>query len=136
MINQPDYKKVIATLRDAWVKVAPQIKVTKEGGIRIMEWTTPHEFTDSLLIFKINCDHGFTPVQFTSDSVFKSNSKFPGKVESDTAVTAKWEKVDDVWVPVHHRLTGGRLGLGTEVNDLQGVGVHRLLHSFPRPPRP
>jgi hypothetical protein len=95
-----DYQKALNRRLEAWRVSA---KVEHKGALRTVTFTKPYEWQDVRLILTIDTEHGFTPVFYRGDTLYKPHSKFPGKIEVYYEVTAKWEQVNGVWVPNHHR---------------------------------
>ena len=55
-----------------------------------------------LISITVDSDHGFTPVRYKGESVYKNPAK--GKNKDYFEVTAKWDLKDGVWVPVRHEV--------------------------------
>jgi hypothetical protein len=108
-----DYQRTLDRGLELWRDGS---KVTQREAFRIITFTKPLEWQDNRLSLTIDTRHGFTPVSYRGDSVYKPNSNFPGKVEVYYEVTAKWKLMSGVWVPVLHRETLGDGSIAREYN--------------------
>ena len=103
--DETDYQKAINDRLKYWREVP--IKVEHKGALWTVTATKSYEWQDIRLSITVDTEHGFTPVLYRNDTLYKPNSKFPGKTEVYYETTAKWEQLDEAWVPVHHRHVKG-----------------------------
>lgn len=82
-------------------------RISRKGALWTCTFTKQHEFQEGRLSIIVDTEHGFSPVRYFGDNTLKPNSKYPGKVVVDYEATAKWEQIDGVWVPTHHRYVNG-----------------------------
>lgn len=111
MFNEPDYRKELSNRLKGWLPIST---VTTAGALRTIFCASANEFQDTPVQLTINCENGFTPIRNWAEIRFKANSAKPGRVELNYDVTAKWNKLDDVWVPVHHRDVNGANAVNAE----------------------
>ena len=96
-----DYREALNRRLEAWRRVS--VKVEQKGALRTVTATKSYEWQDDRLSLTIDTEHGFTPIFYRGDTLYKPNSKFPGKIEVYYEATAKWQQINGVWVPIHHR---------------------------------
>jgi hypothetical protein len=99
-----DYQKALNGRLEAWRNAST---IERKGALWTVTFTRPHEWQIGRLSITVDTEHGFTPVFYRGDSLYKPNSRFPGKVEVDYEATAEWKQIDGVWVPIHHRHVRG-----------------------------
>ncbi len=95
-----DLNETLKTRLEFWRKQT--FKVVRNKGTAIVNVTIPYEFGERRLVMNVDTDRGFSPTLFYADSITNEKSTAPGKVQVSTDLTAKWQQVSGVWVPVHH----------------------------------
>lgn len=102
--GETDYRKAFNDRLKYW---SVDFKIEHKGALWTVTSTKSYGFQDIRLSLTVDTEHGFTPVLYRGDTLYKANSRFPGKTEVYYEATAKWEQLDGVWVPVHHRHVKG-----------------------------
>ncbi len=109
--NETDFQKILSNRLANWLQAS---KVEHRDDLWTITFTKEHEWQFDRLSLTIDTKNGFTPVSYRGYSNYKPNSRFPGKTEVYYESTAKWQKLNGVWVPVHHRHVNGN---GTVVRE-------------------
>src|SRR5262249_16743685 len=99
-LKERDYIEEYDLRRRVW---GPTATLTRNGALCTVTFVKVDEISDARLSVTFDTEHGFTPVLYSGESLYKANSKFPGKTELHYKATAKWERVNGVWLPTHHR---------------------------------
>jgi hypothetical protein len=105
LVSEPaDYRKALNDRLKFW---KDSFTIERKGALWTGTFTRSEKWQDSRLSITVDTEHGFTPVSYRGDTLYKPNSRFPGKVEVCYEATAEWKQLDGVWVPIHHRHVRG-----------------------------